>query len=140
MGTIGELEQKAGIGSSIEARTAFWLQFHHLDGKACLDADVAELNRLIAERNAMAFSSGKTRREALPELGGAQVAALQAYAARHGRRWKSILSNVWMGGAPYDDGGILRRLRNTHGPSWLQRYRLPKARPSVDDNDGREIG
>lgn len=92
MGTIGELEQKAGIGSSTEARTAFWLQFHHLDGKACLDAGVAELNRLIAERNAMALSSGKTRREALPELDGEQVAALQAYAARHGRRWKASLT------------------------------------------------
>jgi len=140
MVTIGELEQKAGIGSSTEARIAFWLQFHHLDGKVCLDAGVAELNRLIAERNAMALSSGKRRREALPELDGEQVAALQAYAARHGRRWKSILNNVWMGGAPYDDGGILRRLRNTHGPSWLQRYRLPKPLPPVDDNDGREIG
>src|SRR4051812_3446071 len=31
-----------------------------------------------------------------------------------------------MGEAPYDDGGTLRRLRNTHGPTWLDRYRLPK--------------
>lgn len=135
MGTIGELEQKAGIGSSLEARTAFWLQFHHLDGHACLDAGVAELKRMIAERDGMARSSGKTRREPLPDLDAEQVAALQAYAARHGRRWKSILNNVWMGGAPYDDGGILRRLRNTHGPSWLQRYRLPKAKPLAEDID-----
>ncbi|MBB5538800.1 hypothetical protein GGD55_005540 [Rhizobium giardinii] len=50
MSTIGELERRAGIGSSPEARTAFWMRFHHLDGAACLNAGVAELNRLIAEK------------------------------------------------------------------------------------------
>jgi hypothetical protein len=127
MGTIGELEQQAGIGSSAEARTAFWLQFHHLEGRACLDAGVAELKRLIAERDGADRSARKLKRQRLPELDAEQVAALQAYDTRHGRRWKSILNHVWMGGAPCDDGGTLRRLRNTHGPSWLQRYRLPKA-------------
>lgn len=29
-------------------------------------------------------------------------------------------------GAPRDDGQVLRKLRNTHGPTWLDRYRLPK--------------
>lgn len=135
MGTIGELEQRAGIGSSAEARTEFWLQFHHLTGRACLDAGVAELNRLIAERDGADRSAGKLKRQRLPELDAEQVAALQPYAARHGRRWKSILNNVWMGGAPYDDGGTLRRLRNTHGPSWLQRYRLPKANTPAEDID-----
>lgn len=53
--------------------------------------------------------------------------ALRKYAVKHGRRWKSVLNHVWMGGAPYDDGGVLRGLRNTHGPSWLHAYRLPKA-------------
>ena len=140
MGTVGELERNAGTGSSTEARTAFWLQFNHLEARACLDAGVVEFNRLIAARSAMALSSGKTRREALPELDGEQLAALPAHPARHGQRWKSILNNVWRGGAPYDDGRIRRRLRNTHGPSWLQRYRLPKALPPVDDNDGRDVG
>lgn len=90
---------------------------------------------MIAERNGNARSSGMTRRQPHAELDAEQVAALQAYAARHGRRWKSVLNNVWMGGAPYDDGGILRRLRNTHGPSWLQRYRLPKAKPPAEGID-----
>lgn len=135
MGSIGELEQKAGIHSSPEARIAFWLKFHHLGRQACLDAGVAELKRMTAERGGMARSSGKARHQPLPDLDAEQVTALQAYAARHGRRWKSILNNVWMGGAPYDDGGILRRLRNTHGPSWLQRYRLPKAEPPAEGID-----
>lgn len=133
MGTIGELEQKAGIGSSAEARTAFWLQFHHLQGQACLNAGVAELRRMIAGRDGTARPSGKIKRQPRPDLDAEQIAALQAYGARHGRRWKSILNNVWMGGAPYDDGGILRRLRNTHRPSWLQRYRLPKGKPPAED-------
>ncbi|HCL65533.1 MAG TPA: hypothetical protein DIC56_11975 [Rhizobium sp.] len=64
--------------------------------------------------------------EPLPPLTEEEVNALQDYAARHGRSWKRILNNAWMGEAPYDDGGILRRLRNTHGPTWLDRYRLPK--------------
>ncbi|OWV73556.1 hypothetical protein ATY75_30790 [Rhizobium sp. N122] len=62
----------------------------------------------------------------MPPLTPEQEAALQAYAVRHGRRWKSILNNAWMGGPPYDDGGLLRGLRNSHGPTWLQSYRLPK--------------
>lgn len=62
-----------------------------------------------------------------PPLSPEEVKALQDYAARHGRPWKRILNHVWMGEAPYDDDPILRRLRNTHGPTWLNRYRLPKA-------------
>lgn len=135
MGTIGDLEQRAGIGSSPEARTEFWLQFHHLEGQSCLDAGVAELRRLIAERDGPVRPAGKLKRKPLPHLDADQIAALRAYAARHGRRWKSILNNVWMGGSPYDDGGTLRRLRNTHGPSWLQRYRLPKAKPLAEGLD-----
>ncbi|WP_245269838.1 hypothetical protein M728_005351 (plasmid) [Ensifer sp. WSM1721] len=68
----------------------------------------------------------RQKRDRLPPLIPEQEAALQAYAARHGRRWKSILNAVWMGGAPHDDGGILRGLRNSHGPTWLQSYRLAR--------------
>lgn len=133
MATIGDLERQAGIGPSSAERTAFWRQFHHLDGKACLDAGVAELRRLIAANDARADVMPDSRRSArkrerLPPLNPEQEAALQAYAARHRRRWKSILNDVWMGGAPHDDGGILRGLRNSHGPTWLQSYRLPRAR------------
>lgn len=127
MSTIGDLEQQAGIGSPDLERTAFWLRFHHLDGKACLDAGVAELKRMISEREGTSLHPVKQTRLRLPVLSTDQETALLAYAARHGRRWKSILNNVWMGGPPHDDGGILRGLRNTHGPTWLQSYRLPKA-------------
>ena len=127
MATIGDLEQQAGIGSSDAERTAFWLRFHHLEGKACLDGGVAELKRMIAERSGMTLRAAKHGRQRWPALSDDQEAALRAYAAKHGRRWESILSDVWMGGPPYDDGGTLRGLRNTHGPTWLLSYRLPKA-------------
>ncbi len=55
-----------------------------------------------------------------------EIAALRAYAAKHGRTWKATLLGVWAGQAPYDDAGILRRIRNSRGPSWLVSYRLPK--------------
>lgn len=128
MSTIGDVERKAGIGSSDAERTAFWQQFAYLEGNACLDAGVAELKQMIAERDGAPHHVKQTRQR-LPTLSTDQEAALLAYAARRGRRWKSILNNVWMGGAPHDDGGILRGLRNTHGPTWLQSYRLPKVVP-----------
>lgn len=73
MGSIGELERKAGIGPSPEERTAFWRQFRHLDGQACLDAGVAELRQMIAASGGLADGSlGKRRcfpkRERLPPL------------------------------------------------------------------------
>ena len=132
LATIGDLEREAGIGQACQERLAFWRQFHHLEGKACLDAGVAELKRLIAAKVVRAEGTPETRRrrqkrERLPPLTPEQEAALQAYAATHGRRWKSVLNHVWMGRAPHDDGGVLRGLRNSHGPTWLQSYRLPGA-------------
>ena len=47
--------------------------------------------------------------EPLPPLTEEEVNALQDYAARHGRSWKRVLNNAWMGEAPHDDGPILRR-------------------------------
>ena len=64
--------------------------------------------------------------ETLPPPTDQELEALREYAARHGRSWKSVLNHAWMGEPPHDDRPILRRLRNTHGPTWLDRYRLPK--------------
>lgn len=61
MSTIGDLERRAGIGASPAERTAFWLQFHHLEGEACLNAGVAELRRLIALRETRPDPRPKTR-------------------------------------------------------------------------------
>lgn len=58
-----------------------------------------------------------------------QFAALQHYANRHGRCWKSQLLRDWATGrdAEQSDGSLLRQIRNTLGPAWLNAYRLPVA-------------
>lgn len=62
------------------------------------------------------------------------------YAARPGRSWKRIPNCAWMDEASHDDGQVLRKLHNTHGPTWLDHYRLPKRpvdpkrfRPRISD-------
>lgn len=85
MSTIGELEQWAGIGSSPRERTTFWMQFQHLDGVEYLNGGVAELNRLIAEKEAtpMPPSNATPTRsewEKRPPLTAEEEQALLAYA------------------------------------------------------------
>ncbi len=49
-GSIGELEQLAGIGRSQEERATFWQPYCKLRGAAALDEGVAELKRRIRDR------------------------------------------------------------------------------------------
>jgi hypothetical protein len=58
-----------------------------------------------------------------PTLTSEQEAALIAFAARHGRRWRSILAQGWERAA-YP--GPLQEIRNQFGPSWLADWRLPQ--------------
>ncbi len=61
------------------------------------------------------------------ELTEAQRLAVLAYAAEHGRNWKSDLSADWMRAAARVRGehsGELQQVRNTLGPSWLRRVSL----------------
>jgi hypothetical protein len=51
--------------------------------------------------------------------------ALKQFAQKHGRNWKSVLREAWMYDGPWSGTGCLRRLRNTHGPSWLAKFKLP---------------
>lgn len=50
-----------------------------------------------------------------------QLAALQAYANRVGRAWKSLLCAAWLDGSDRreENGHLLRQIRNQFGPSWL---------------------
>lgn len=61
-----------------------------------------------------------------------QIAALQRFAAAHGRKWKEVLSmtywynaRIWRDGQP-DDGMYLHQVRNHLGPTWLDKFKLPK--------------
>lgn len=57
-----------------------------------------------------------------------QLDALRAYAASHGRYWKSRLRDAWITGeyGGFHQSNFLQQVRNNLGPSWLVRFRLPK--------------
>lgn len=56
-----------------------------------------------------------------PHPNAETMAALVAFAAKEGRRWKQRLAGLWLTGSG-QEGELLRRLRNTHGPTWLQAF------------------
>jgi hypothetical protein len=60
--------------------------------------------------------------EDYPPLMMQQIQALRDYAGRHGRPWKRHLCREWMNATAEP---LLHRLRNTHGPSWLDKFKLP---------------
>ena len=57
-----------------------------------------------------------------------QLAALQRYARDNGRNWKRELCSAWFDGSDVTrnvDGPYLRQVRNTFGPQWLMKFKLP---------------
>lgn len=57
-----------------------------------------------------------------------QVKALQVWAREQGRTWKAALREAWMSGNYGHTTAAtnqLQQVRNTLGPSWLTRYKLP---------------
>lgn len=55
-----------------------------------------------------------------------ELAQLQAYAKQEGRRWKDRLQqDSWWRGIPVHGFPLLYGLRNTHGPAWLAKFKLP---------------
>lgn len=56
-----------------------------------------------------------------PALTTEQLAALQQFAAAHGRAWKADLRYDWSAGR---STGPLQEVRNTFGPSWLATFTL----------------
>ena len=59
------------------------------------------------------------------ELTADELRAVQAYAAKHGRTWKQQLRYAWMDAS---EPGYLQALRNSHGPAWLNTFRLPDSK------------
>ena len=53
-----------------------------------------------------------------------QQDVIAEFANTHGRKWKSVLSKMWMNGsdANQPNGHVLRSIRNTLGPRWLKSY------------------
>jgi len=64
-------------------------------------------------------------------LTGEQERVLADFRRAQGRRWKAALNELWVSGRDVlrPDGAVLRGIRNTLGPRWLQRYRPGAARP-----------
>jgi hypothetical protein len=79
--------------------------------------------------------------QTFPAISSEELAALLRFANDNGRRWKSQLSDIywynariWRGEDGRDDsvGYVLHGLRNSHGPAWLDTFKLPSA-----ENDWR---
>jgi hypothetical protein len=68
-------------------------------------------------------------------LTGEELRALTSWAEQHGRYWKEPLRDLWnravvsLGMPNSDRDTTVYALRNSHGPSWLRRFRLPKEGP-----------
>ena len=67
----------------------------------------------------------------LRELTPEEVEALTLFAALHGRVWKQKLRDWWMKGpvVTNEQERLVYSLRNSHGPTWLGNYKLPKGTP-----------
>lgn len=66
--------------------------------------------------------------EKLRPLDADETAQLREFAKFEGRKWKDrLLYCWWYRGLPVPGFPLLYGLRNSHGPSWLAGYRLPKA-------------
>lgn len=60
-----------------------------------------------------------------------QIDALRQFAHCNGRNWKATLRHCWESGnwdacPSHVEAGYLQQVRNTLGPTWLVRYKLPK--------------
>jgi hypothetical protein len=51
-----------------------------------------------------------------------EISALRYYSETNGRSWKAALLQEWIRGS---NDPVLQALRNSHGPTWLTKLRLP---------------
>jgi hypothetical protein len=66
----------------------------------------------------------------------AQLEAIENYRLKHGANWKEKLSEAWASGRDEREpkAALLRQVRNTFGPEWLQAYQpAPKSRTVKED-------
>lgn len=68
----------------------------------------------------------------------AQLNALRQWASQHGRNWKSALRQAWMTGDydGFDNANLLQQVRNTFGPSWLNRFVIHNGRNTIVSDSG----
>ena len=56
-----------------------------------------------------------------------QLTAMREWARINGRCWKAALRRAWETGdyAGFSGYQLLQQVRNSHGPSWLMKFRMP---------------
>lgn len=59
--------------------------------------------------------------ETYPDLSDEEQRALLDFAADHGKGWKPVLRDQWIRATA---SPVLQRLRDTHGPIWLETLRI----------------
>lgn len=66
--------------------------------------------------------------EMSPQPTPEQIAAIEAFAARHGRFWKrELIAGWWSVNYPCGaESALLQQVRNNFGPTWLINYRRAK--------------
>jgi hypothetical protein len=64
------------------------------------------------------------KRTTYAKLTTEQLDAIKEYAAIYGRTWKQSLRDDWMAARCI---GAVHALRNSHGPSWLNSFKLTEA-------------
>lgn len=62
-----------------------------------------------------------------PPLSPEHLEALQIFARAHTHNWKQELNRAWVTGNYPEASRLpeLQQIRNTYGPTWLTRFRLP---------------
>jgi hypothetical protein len=57
-----------------------------------------------------------------------QLSALEFFRALYGKCWKSEIRKIWMRDESFPKfNNVMRHIRNSAGPTWLQRFSIDKA-------------
>lgn len=121
-GIVGRLVQVAVVEGVGKVRVGFDVDWSEYRVQAW-----AATGRLVAEYHTDDKGDAlDTADRMLADLTGPtadQLAAVAAFAARHGRTWRADLATAWGTGtdAAEPGGHLLRQVRNQHGPVWLRR-------------------
>lgn len=127
-------ERASAAKSSLERECPECGPFEIHDFKLYAQKKAAENNRAGSELEARLKQLDETPVGPSP----AQLEAIETYRLQHGAKWKEKLSDAWASGR--DDrepnGALLRQVRNTFGPEWLQAYQPAPRTKTVEEDYG----
>lgn len=88
--------------------------------------DFAPIAVTTAEKKIKRGLQAVAKLNSLRPLTDPQQFTISLFAQLEGHNWKSKLREMWETGTVDESYQTLYRLRNSHGPSWLDAYRLPQ--------------